>query len=88
MVCLLALSASGPSLRIAVYFDGLSVTDLAAFTPGPGAKISADLLKPVPKSDLHGNDAASGLVFTPGDATSDDGAPIPAYTITKPEEQI
>ena len=85
MVCFLAHNAAGPSLRMAVYFDGPSATDVAAFTPGPDAKISADLLKPVPKEVLKTNDAAAGWVFTPGDAISDDGAPIPAYTIAKPE---
>jgi hypothetical protein len=76
---------SPDGLRVVVYFDGPSATDVASFTPAPVAKISADLLKPVPKETLKANDAAAGWMFTREDVTSDDGDPVPAYRITKPE---
>ncbi|HEV2961511.1 MAG TPA: hypothetical protein VG649_06780 [Candidatus Angelobacter sp.] len=76
---------SPEGLRVVVYFDGPSATDVAAFTPGPNAKISADLLKPVPKETLKANDAAANWSFTLEEVSSDDGDPIPAYRITKPE---
>lgn len=77
---------SAEGLRVVVYFDGPSATDVAAFTPGPEAKISADLLKPVSKETPKANDAAAtGWTFTREDVNSDDGDSIPAYRITKSE---
>ena len=72
-------------LRVVVYFDGPSATDVAAFTPGPDAKINTGLLKPVPKETLKGNDAAAGWTFTFEEVSSDAGDPVPAYRITKAE---
>jgi hypothetical protein len=71
--------------RVVVYFDGPSAIDVAIFTPGPGAKISADLLKPVPKETLKATDADKGWTFTREDVNSDDGDEIPGYRISKAE---
>jgi hypothetical protein len=76
---------SPEALRVVVYFDGSSATDVAAFKPGPDAKISADLLKPVPKETSKANDDAAAWTFVREDVNSDDGDPIPAYRITKAE---
>src|ERR1700730_6181224 len=44
MVYMLPNSPDG--LRVVVYFDGPAATGVAAFTPGPDAKIDADAVKP------------------------------------------
>ena len=81
------LGGSPEAQRFVVYFDGSSATEVAAFTPGSDAKITADLLKPVSKEALKANDAAANWTFIREDVSSDDGDPIPAYRITKPEQK-
>jgi len=77
----------GPEVqRVVVYFDGPAATDVAVFTPGPNAKVTADLLKPVPEK-LKANDAANGWTFTRENMNSDDGDEIPGYRITKVESK-
>ncbi len=72
--------------RVAVYFDGATATDMAGYTPGPEAKISADSLKPVPKDAAKASDAAKGWKLAPVEGVaSDDGEALPAYQISKVE---
>ncbi len=72
--------------RVAVYFDGATATDMAGYTPGPEAKISADSLKPVPKDAAKASDAAKGWKLAPVEGiASDDGEALPAYQISKVE---
>jgi hypothetical protein len=72
--------------RVAVYFDGATATDMAGYTPGPEAKISADSLKPVPKDAAKASDAAKGWKISPVEGVaSDDGEALPAYQISKME---
>ena len=85
MVYMLPNSPDG--LRVVVYFDGPAATGVAAFTPGPDAKIDADAVKPVPKETLKAVDAAGGWTFDREDVTSDDGDPVPAYRIAKSESR-
>ncbi|HEV2988651.1 MAG TPA: hypothetical protein VG759_09420 [Candidatus Angelobacter sp.] len=76
---------SGPDgQRVVVYFDGPAATDVAVFTPGPNAKVTADLLKPVPEK-LKANAATDGWTFTPESVNSDNGEEVPGYRITKAE---
>ncbi len=72
--------------RVAVYFDGAAATEMAGYTPSPEAKISADLLKPVPKDAAKDNDAAKNWKLAPIEGVaSDDGEALPAFQISKAE---
>lgn len=83
---LLVSSNEDASPRVAVYFDGGTATDMALYAPSPEAKISADLLKPVPKDAAKANDAAKSWKLAPVEGiASDDGDPLPAYLISKAE---
>jgi hypothetical protein len=68
---------------VCVYFDGDSAFGVAAVKAGAGGKIEASNIaaayKPITKEMLKKGTEA--LTFTPGQITTDDGQPLPAFVV-------